>query len=72
MSFPDGVVKIESGVRGTRKVVVENTDTGDKKSYNVSIQKYLNVRDGDRIKAGEPLVDGLINPHDILTVLGAI
>jgi len=36
----------------------------------VSIQKYLNVRDGDHIKAGEPLVDGLINPHDILTVLG--
>jgi DNA-directed RNA polymerase subunit beta' len=66
----DGIVKIESGARGTRKVVVENPDTGDKKSYNVSIQKYLNVRDGDRIKAGEPLVDGLINPHDILTVLG--
>jgi DNA-directed RNA polymerase subunit beta' len=66
----DGIVKIESGARGTRKVIVENPDTGDKKSYNVSIQKYLNVRDGDRIKAGEPLVDGLINPHDILTVLG--
>ena len=66
----DGIVKIETGIRGTRKVIVENPDTGDKKSYNVSIQKYLNVRDGDHIKAGEPLVDGLINPHDILTVLG--
>jgi DNA-directed RNA polymerase subunit beta' len=66
----DGIVKIETGARGTRKVIVENPDTGDRKSYNVSIQKYLNVRDGDHIKAGEPLVDGLINPHDILAVLG--
>jgi DNA-directed RNA polymerase subunit beta' len=66
----DGIVKIETGARGTRKVIVENPDTGDRKSYNVSIQKYLNVRDGDHVKAGEPLVDGLINPHDILAVLG--
>ncbi|MDY6821082.1 MAG: DNA-directed RNA polymerase subunit beta' [Deferribacterota bacterium] len=66
----DGIVKIESGVRGTRKVIIENPDTGDKKSYNISVQKYLNVRDGDRVKAGEPLVDGLVDPHDILSVLG--
>jgi DNA-directed RNA polymerase subunit beta' len=66
----DGIVSIEAGSRGTRKVIVENSETGDKKSYSVSIQKYINVRDGDRIKAGEPLVDGLINPHDILNVLG--
>ncbi|MGA1846790.1 DNA-directed RNA polymerase subunit beta' [Deferribacter abyssi] len=66
----DGIVKIESGARGMRKIIVENEETGDKKVYNVSIQRYINVRDGDRVKAGEALVDGLINPHDILAVLG--
>ncbi len=66
----DGEVTITSGARGMRKVIVENKDTGDKKSYNVSIQKYINVRDGDTIKAGEPIVDGLIDPHDILAIKG--
>lgn len=66
----DGVVTIEGTSRGLRKVVIVNEETGDKKSYNISIQKYINVRDGDRVKAGEALVDGLINPHDILAILG--
>ena len=29
-----------------------------------------NVQDGERVKAGEPLIDGPINPHDVLQVLG--
>jgi DNA-directed RNA polymerase subunit beta' len=28
------------------------------------------VQEGDRVKAGEPLMDGPLNPHDILKVLG--
>ena len=28
------------------------------------------MHDGDRVKAGEPLMDGAANPHDILKVLG--
>jgi DNA-directed RNA polymerase subunit beta' len=28
------------------------------------------VQDGDHVKAGEPLMDGPLNPHDILRVLG--
>ncbi len=66
----DGVVKIEGSTKGYRKVVIENEETGDRKNYNISIQKYVNVREGDRVKAGEALVDGLVNPHDILAVLG--
>lgn len=66
----DGLVSIETTGRGLRKVTIANQDTGDKKSYNISIQKYVNVRDGDRVTAGEALVDGLINPHDILSISG--
>ena len=28
------------------------------------------MREGDRVRAGEPLMDGAANPHDILKVLG--
>jgi DNA-directed RNA polymerase subunit beta' (EC 2.7.7.6) len=49
----DGIVKIEGISKGLRKLVIENPETGDKKTYNISVQKFINVRDGDRIKAGE-------------------
>ena len=31
---------------------------------------HLNVQDGDRVRAGDTLMDGPRNPHDILAVLG--
>ena len=31
---------------------------------------HINVQEGERVKAGEPLMDGPLNPHDILAVLG--
>ena len=32
--------------------------------------RYINAHEGDYIRAGEALIDGNINPHDILAVLG--
>jgi len=66
----DGIVKIENTARGLRKLTIENQETGVKKQYNISVQRYINVHDGDRVKAGEALIDGLTNPHDILAILG--
>ncbi|MBA3805450.1 MAG: DNA-directed RNA polymerase subunit beta', partial [Acidobacteria bacterium] len=31
---------------------------------------HINVQEGDRVRAGEALMDGPLNPHDILRVLG--
>jgi DNA-directed RNA polymerase subunit beta' len=31
---------------------------------------HINVQEGERVKAGDPLMDGPRNPHDILDVLG--
>ena len=31
---------------------------------------HINVQEGERVRAGEPLMDGPLNPHDILAVLG--
>src|SRR5581483_1852240 len=32
--------------------------------------KHIGVHEGDMIRAGEPLMEGSSNPHDILTILG--
>jgi len=50
-------------------VVIRN-ETGDAREYLIPRGKHVNVLEGDEVKAGEPLMDGPINPHDILGVLG--
>jgi len=65
----DGVVQIGGLVRGYRKITVKN-ERGGEKEYLIPKGAHLSVADGDRIRAGNPLMDGPVNPHDILKVLG--
>lgn len=65
----DGVVEYGGFVKGMRKVVVKN-DMGDMREYFIQKGKHINVHEGDWVHAGEPLMDGSANPHDILDVLG--
>ncbi len=65
----DGAVNFSGMVRGLRRIVVKH-ETGMEKEYFVPQGKHLNVRDGDRVQAGEALTDGPINPHDILEIKG--
>jgi len=65
----DGVVKFGGLVRGHRKLTVHN-EKGGEKEYFIPKGAHLSVGDGERVKAGTPLMDGPVNPHDILRVLG--
>jgi len=65
----DGVVGFGKDSKGKRKVVI-TPDVGDASEYLISKNKHLAVREGDRVRAGEPLMDGAANPHDILRVRG--
>ena len=65
----DGEVSYEGFVKGMRKVIVDNK-VGDQKEYLIPKGKHVNVHEGDWVRAGEPLMDGSANPHDILDVLG--
>ncbi len=65
----DGIVEFAGFVKGMRKIVVK-ADDGETREYLVPRGKHITVREGDRVKAGEPLMDGSANPHDILAVLG--
>jgi len=65
----DGVVQVGDLLRGHRRLIVRN-ERGGSKEYLIPKSAHLLVSDGEKIKAGTPLMDGPINPHDILKVLG--
>ncbi|HAW59976.1 MAG TPA: DNA-directed RNA polymerase subunit beta', partial [Actinobacteria bacterium] len=52
-----------------RKIIIL-TEDGKEKVYQVSRRARLKVADGDRIRAGDQLTEGSLNPHDILRVKG--
>ncbi len=71
----DGVVAFGKDTKGKRKVVVTPEVDGKlrpdlAKEYLIGKGKHISVHTGDRVRAGEPLMDGAANPHDILRVLG--
>lgn len=65
----DGVVRFGKESRGRRTLAIV-PDVGDPIEYVIPKGKHILVHEGDYIRAGEPLVDGAPNPHDILRVLG--
>ncbi|MCZ6875080.1 MAG: DNA-directed RNA polymerase subunit beta' [bacterium] len=65
----DGTVKFGGFARGARKVLVIS-ESGEEREYLIPRGKYVNVHEGDKVRAGEPLMDGAANPHDILDILG--
>src|ERR687885_360208 len=69
MSEIDGAVKLGPISKGKRKLIVTGDD-GEQREYDIPRGTHINVQEGDRVRAGEALMDGPLNPHDILRVLG--
>jgi DNA-directed RNA polymerase subunit beta' len=65
----NGVVKYGEVSKGQRKIYVVGED-GEQREYALPRGVHINVQEGEKVKAGEPLMDGPRNPHDILDVLG--
>jgi DNA-directed RNA polymerase subunit beta' len=65
----DGVVSFGKDTKGKRKVIV-TPEIGDPLEYLLPKVKALSVHEGDYVRAGEALVDGSTNPHDILKIKG--
>jgi DNA-directed RNA polymerase subunit beta' len=61
----DGVVEYGKQTKGKRKVIVR-PELGEPRDYLIPKGKHVTVHEGDFVKAGEPLMDGSINPHDLL------
>jgi DNA-directed RNA polymerase subunit beta' len=65
----NGLVKYGDVSKGTRKIYIKGED-GQEREYAIPRGVHINVQEGERVKAGDPLMDGPRNPHDILDVLG--
>ena len=64
----DGMVEFKGAHKGMRVVVIKGGD--EIREYLIPKGKHVSVHEGDWVKAGEPLMDGAVNPHNILDILG--
>ncbi len=65
----DGTVRFGEIKRGKREIYVHPED-GEPQLYEVPAGKHLRVHEGDRVRAGDRLTEGPVNPHDILRIKG--
>jgi DNA-directed RNA polymerase subunit beta' len=67
----DGIVSFGADSRGKRRVIVTPEEEGEEpREYLIPKGKHIAVHEGDRVRAGEALMDGAANPHDILRIQG--
>jgi DNA-directed RNA polymerase beta' subunit len=64
----DGMVEFKGAHKGMRVVTVKGGD--NIREYLIPKGKHVSVHEGDWVRAGEPLMDGAVNPHNILDILG--
>jgi DNA-directed RNA polymerase subunit beta' len=81
ISETDGIVKFGEIKRGKREIFVSHVrvlkdgswsidETQEPLLYEVPAGKHLRVHEGDRVRAGDRLTEGPVNPHDILRIKG--
>jgi DNA-directed RNA polymerase subunit beta' len=70
ISEVDGRVRLEEPEK-SRKIVIVPDDGSEEIVYQVSMRARLQVADGDRVKVGQQLIAGAINPHEVLRILGS-
>jgi DNA-directed RNA polymerase subunit beta' len=73
----DGVVRFGDIKRGKREIFVHPVSGNgqieegtEPRLYEVGAGKHLRVHEGDRVRAGDRLSEGPVNPHDILQIRG--
>ncbi|MFC1862318.1 DNA-directed RNA polymerase subunit beta', partial [Thermodesulfobacteriota bacterium] len=69
LSEIDGTVSFGPYSKGRRLVTI-TPELGDAVDYFITKGKHVSVLEGDYVRAGEPLMDGSANPHDILRIRG--
>ena len=63
------MVSYGKDLKGKRRLVV-TPEVGDPKEYLVPRGKHILVREGESVSSGDQLVDGSVNPHDVLAIRG--
>jgi DNA-directed RNA polymerase subunit beta' len=66
----DGIVDLQGNVRGKKKLVIKDAETGAEEEHLIPLSKHLIVYKGDTVKKGQQLTEGPVVPHEILEVCG--
>jgi len=66
----DGVVEMGGTVRGKRRLILKDPDTGSEEEHLIPLTKHIIVFKGDFVKKGQQLTEGPVVPHEILEVCG--
>ncbi|MCX8023169.1 MAG: DNA-directed RNA polymerase subunit beta' [Syntrophorhabdaceae bacterium] len=69
VSDVNGYVSFGKTSKGKREIFVK-PERGEPLKYVIPRGKHIIVHEGDYVKAGEPLMDGPVSPHDVLRILG--
>ena len=70
MAEISGIVEIRADKRRGKMTIVVRSESGMEKEHHVPQDKHLLVHAGDRVEAGDPLIEGPLIPHDILRIKG--
>ena len=65
-----GTVSFSENKKKREIVITSDDDPNEKKSYQIHYGARLLVEAGTHVDAGDALVEGSINPHDLLRILG--
>ncbi|CAL9456195.1 DNA-directed RNA polymerase subunit beta' [Nocardiopsis dassonvillei] len=69
ISEVEGRIRIDDTEK-SRKIVVIPDDGTDEIAYPVPMRAQLLVGEGDHVKVGQQLIQGAINPHEVLRIQG--
>ena len=65
-----GRVSIVESKKKREIIITSEEDANEKKAYQIHYGARLKVQDGQVVAAGDELIEGSINPHDLLRILG--
>ncbi len=70
LSEISGRVSIQETKKKRELVVTSEEDGHEQKAYQITYGSRLKVQEGDHVEAGDELIEGSVNPHDLLRILG--
>jgi DNA-directed RNA polymerase subunit beta' len=65
-----GKVQIVESKKKREVIITSEEDPNEKKTYQIHYGARLKVADGETVSAGAELIEGAVNPHDLLRILG--
>ena len=65
-----GKVSIVESKKKREIIITSEEDPNEKKAYQIHYGARLKVQDGQMVAAGDELIEGSVNPHDLLRILG--